>query len=95
MGKVGLCRQSLKMISSDLAIRLFTLDVLSLSKGSESQKVLLASVLGVLWMPKPKHHSVLFSLWTLSYPVVCGRCVNLKKKVSIAWLRPKHKSQDG
>ena len=80
------------MVLSDLAIRLFTLDVLSLSKGSESQKVLLVSVLGV---PKPKHHSVLFSLWTLSYPVVCGWCVNLQKKVSITWLRPKHKSEDG
>ena len=67
------------MVLSDLAIRLFTLDVLSLSKGSESQKVLLVSVLGVLWMPKPKHHSVLFSLWILSYPVVCGWGVNLQK----------------
>ena len=79
-----MCWQTLNMVLSDLAIRLFTLDVLSLSKGSESQKVLLASVLGVLWMPKPKHHSVLFSLWILSYPGGGGWGVNLQKKVSIS-----------
>ena len=31
----------------------------------------------------------IFSLWILSYPVVCGWCVNLQKKVSITWLRQK------
>ena len=65
------------------------------STSPQTQDNLLMKRLGVLWMPKPKHHSVLFSLWTLSYPVVCGWCVNLQKKVSITWLRPKHKSEDG